>query len=206
MSRRRGPQPVTRPFTLMELLLVLFIVTLLMGMVGGTYAALGGKQKSASATRILSQKLYLCRQYAIKEREKVALLLPDVGEVTAKEYQASSLRPAIVSGGASPFTFVSYVPQSEWTYLPGGAFVKEQTTDLASECSGVKFPNDTDAALAGTVRCIVFAPNGSLVDATPVALWVGRGKETTPYTALEDRYKLEINWLTGRTSFAIVPE
>lgn len=197
-------------FTLIELLVVLIISSLLMGMAMGIWK--GAHANIDSGARMLSSKLTLTRQYAITSNRYVALLLPQPkvpppNWIEAR-YHAVAMRPAIVQANGSSFTFVSYVTNTEWEFLPDGVLMNNFTTAPTLTCDGVKFPNDAAPFDAGSpfdgVRCIVYRTNGSLAQTTSITdLEVGRGELSGATVTLEAIRKktLSINWLSGGTTF-----
>ena len=196
-------------FTLIEMLAVLGIMMMLLALTVPSFDKLAIGSGVDGATRMVSGQARLCRHYAISQRQKVALIMPANETGIDNEFKYSSFRAAIVSGSSSPFTFVEWVPNTSWSFLPPGSSITE-----ADEDAGINGPNDDSPTLVNVVdldalggaasdgvRCIIYAAGGGLADASPRYITVS---DTTWVNGSwadrlgDNSFDLEVNTYTGR--------
>lgn len=226
-SQRGGPKrlPVTRAFTLIEMLVVLAIAALLLSLGWGVARKMTAATGTTSAARTLATQLRLARQFAISQHTYVALLLPSATDFTgddAAKYGNVALRACLVTkSGSSTYTFSSFPQDSKWSYLPNGLKIFADNTTIAgtggpfpvapnngnttnlftahSTCSvpiGTAFPANVPTVAATTVRCVVFKSTGQLDVAQSVCIPVYRAPDPG-----NNILQVVINWVTGRTTY-----
>ena len=178
---QRHPAAPT-PFTLVEMLVVIAVIAILLAVANPVFDKLTVGTGVDAAERMVTTKLQLCRQYAIGKREKVALVMPGAtGAANNKDitfsYRYTSMRPAIVSGTSSPFTFVRWVENTSWDTMPAGTAINEADADpgagtppVDESFSTVTITNTDMGPLGPTVdagsqayRCLVFSPSGRVL-------------------------------------------
>ena len=208
--RVRSPRP--HAFTLVELLVVLVIMGILLGIAGPAFQRLTVGTGVDAAARMVGAQLTLARTYAITSRRRVAVVMPGL-EVERNGSALSNSereRAAPVLGIAfrscivdRTKTFVEWVPNTKWEFLPVGTAILEADQDngTAASSSGadpddgtmtavddVLFPvgepvgdfdndgtlEDTGDDLLENVRAVVFKPNGALASVQR-AVTVGEG-------------------------------
>jgi hypothetical protein len=184
---------------------VLIIMGLVLGIVSGVIPMFQSSAVDGGATQLASQ-LRLARQYAISKRAYVAVVMPKQDMATTPvidgqhQYRAASFRPCIVD---SSHAFQSWVPRSSWTYMPGGAYIKDSFT--ADTVTSAEFVNPGGTAATADLRAVVFKPNGSLHggDSQTVTVYRATLLDTTLKEAVNgaDQKTFTVNWLTGRLSW-----
>lgn len=175
-------------FSLVELLVVIVIMGIMMGIAMPAFERMAQGSGVQGATRMLSAQLRLTRAYAIKERKKIAVIMPgdDAGDVPNKN-KYSCYRSAIVTGSDSSYDFDEWVEDSQWTFLPTGTSIMEADDDkgisdgVPNATNSKKEPHPNNITTCNNVlldnigstnpedddiRCIVFLPNGQVKGST----------------------------------------
>jgi len=177
-------------YTLIELLMVVVISMIVLGVALPAFTKLGKASGVSGGARMIAGKINAARSYAVSHRKHVAVLFPlnsgfDSGTSGNVRYRA--FRPvvedSISTGSGSPlfnFTDNSYIAGEGWTEMPLGTFFGGTTYDVnkghnnmdgiengltaSNTASGITVPN-----------CLVFKPDGSLLNSGPFALAVWEG-------------------------------
>lgn len=147
---------IKKYFSLIELLLVMFISALMLGIVIPTFHKVTKGVSVEMAARQLGGQLKAVREYAITNREHVALIMEPVGgSELPVGYRYVAYRPCIVN---SSYEFQEWVYGERWEYLPEGSQI-ENTTGFAADVTGI----DLSDINGGTVQIDdvpVFTPTG----------------------------------------------
>ncbi len=160
------------------------IMVALMALVMPAFSNMATGSAVNGASRMVSAQLMLSRQYAIANRCRVAVIMPrDENASFLDQYRYTSMRPAIVTGGLSPFAFSRWVENTDWAFLPNGASIMEADADVGVGPGGtydetptengmvrVSFPYVAGSveplkalgclATVNNVRAVVFHPTG----------------------------------------------
>jgi type II secretory pathway pseudopilin PulG len=200
-------------FSLMEIMVVLVIAGIMLTLTFPVFEKLLFGSNVDSGSRQVASQLRLARQYAITNRKRVAILMPQVdfdsgGTVEGSiRYRASALRTCIVS---STGEFQQYVSGTKWTLLPQGVYFTiddnlnagDGDDAYSTTVSNVAFPEDGSSDIFD-VRAITFLPSGSVVGSTTIGyieieemILAGSTLQVKQGGANKVAYKL--NWLTGR--------
>ena len=195
-------------FTMVEMLFVLGVIAVMIGAALGAINLMGTHKGAEGGARMLSRQLFLCRDFAVIKRQRVALLLPQGPQMTDKLYNNSygspatnygtAVRPCLVTRNGA---FVDWIDKTAWVIMPRGVFI-EVPGALTTVVSGVP-------ASTANVTAVIFQPNGSLTVASDVGASAADAfavcaHDTTITPAAnghKQRYRLRVNWLTGRTTF-----
>lgn len=175
-----------RPFTLIELLTVMVIVSILLGVSMPAFQKLIKGQGVDYAARNIGAKLKIARSYAITQRQCVAVVFPQNSK-SGEEYPASTDIPskyyncayracAVSNPDSGDNEFLYWLEGDKWTFLPTGNAVLEIDDDDEVEVSGGKLSptNDDNLTLidgvnfsdigggssVDDVTALVFKPNG----------------------------------------------
>ena len=131
-------------FTIIELLWVIVIIGIMVGMGVAAMSGIGTHKGAEGGARMMARMLELSRQYAITENTRVALMMPmdstnynkyteflpnessnissvvnaTTGTPDESDAYGVVLRPAIVTGSGSTYTFVRWVNDTKWEMLP----------------------------------------------------------------------------------------
>lgn len=123
----RNKQTKRRPYTMVEILLVLAISLLLVGLGSASVSALTGRRGLNGAVTIVSSQVNLARSVAVSQNRYVALLLPEpFSEKTAdtsefKPFFCNRMRLCLVTPDLSKpgtFNFAGWIEGYDWVQLP----------------------------------------------------------------------------------------
>lgn len=167
-------------FTLVELLAVVVIMLIVLGISGPALTKVFMGSSVDSSARMVGAQLRLARQYAITQRKHIAVVFPSANgpwNDDDKKYQA--MRPCEVDASEN---FLTWVPNTKWTYLPQGAVIYAIDDNSAASLVGsgdrsqkIKASSltpyestasardyDYVSATGGDCRAIIFRPSGGL--------------------------------------------
>lgn len=154
-----------RPFTLIEILTVIVVISVIVGITVPAYNRLMTGNAVSYGNRLVTSQLNMARTHACARRRSVAVLFPDYNISYNSELKdpvaLRTFRCAYVEYDGSDWVFDGWVEGSKWEYLPQGAFFP--TTGLVKSAD-VKLTNDEDGVInTGTevpIPSIIFKTNG----------------------------------------------
>lgn len=218
-QERFSDTPINRrPYTLVEILTVIVVVSILLGISLPAFQKLAVGQGVELAARTIGGKCRAARAYAIQKRKNIALLMPK--ENIEQKYMFNAYRTCEVDGFSGTVNFVRWVPGDKWEFLPTGVGVLQVDHDDTVPFTGLN-PTDEVAnsyvKVAGvpdcedpsdsskTLRAIVFRPNGK-TGSGAVAYYIALGQgsvEGGDFTCKNRKgiYLVAVNGFTGRVSY-----
>lgn len=208
-----------RSFTLIELLVVLVIVGILLGIAIPAFEKLTMGSGVDAAARTLSSATSLARQFAISQRQMVAVLMPHGDSNIPPSVRYKAVAFCTVTASGADYVFSAAVPNTKIEFLPVGAVIAEVDTDSALSASpptsSGTYPrvSNVDWAKFGLTdldtgddkcRAIVFRPSGAIAGETTYYIKVVEGEYTGSSLLVKNGQnikKMEVNGFTGRGSF-----
>ena len=160
---------IKKHFSLVELLLVMVITVIMLGIVIPTFHKITKGVSVEMAARQLGAQLKAVREYAITNREYVALIMEAVNVPSPQlpfGYKFVAYRACIVtkngsnwSAGGDGSNDSDWVYGERWEFLPEGAQIEDMSNFDGDEVSGVtddgiSLVNETIAPI------VVFSPTG----------------------------------------------
>ncbi len=212
-ASRRLPTAARRrqqPFTLIELLVVMGILAMILVMAVPAFEKLSIGAGVDGAARAINGQLQLTRQYAIANRQRVALVMPanSFGE-SDKRYVA--MRAAVYDKDSG---YYIWAPNAAWEFIPTGAIIAQADTtantlmttgspppaDMPAMTVDIDEDNDGTADLT-SVRAVIFRSGGALENAATVYVTVIEGAYTGSGIIVRNtsnQLDIAINPFTGR--------
>lgn len=203
----------TKHYTMVELLVVLFVVGILLAISAGGIGRLLGRQGASGAVRNISSNISLARSYAVMKNTYVAFLLPDDNTTTSsfnstdlKWHRYSRARICLAKNynPAGTAEFVGWLDGNDWDIFPSG-------TCGYINAGQISITNITD--LGGVKStAILFKPNGTLATGTDASIKIFMakyiptnpiGKELVYETKSEQGggWEISVNAFTGRSDY-----
>ncbi len=185
----RKKQIRCRPYTLVEILVVLALLMILFGIGSASISALTGKRGLNGAVSVVSSQVNLARSVAVSNNRYVALLVPDPdsnltthNNTNFKSFFCNKMRLCFVKKqtSSSDYEFDGWIMGYEWVELPKRTCMNIITgSDNAAGTSPPVYQSqsilDIPVFTTGSnVKStgIVFAPNGRLAESLNVMLHV----------------------------------
>ncbi len=220
-----------RHFTLLEILIVLALILVIVGLTTPAFSRLVIGSAVDQAGQMVSGQLAIARGEAIARRQYVALVMPGTSW-TAEDDDANkrcqAFRLALVEESSGNYQFDSWLPGSEWTYLPNGTVIAQVTSSepwaSGGELSRTGTSPDYEYTPTGTcslsdntqlkynastdVRAVIFTPEGQALDWTYITLMQGvvPAHETSVKNTNENNlFVLGVSPMTGKATTFFPP-
>jgi Tfp pilus assembly protein PilE len=209
-------QHAARPFTLIELILVMGVMILLAAVAIPAYSSLFSGRKTTLAANKMNAAVMEARAHAVSAKVYTALVFAK-DKTSSKGY--TSFRMAEVYHNPdtenSAYKWRRWAPGSSFVLLPENTMIPDGDDNLGTTSSGsegnkgsgnVPKISDLDAdsgVTGGNAPAIVFKPNGQLAGTGDKNVVV-RFVEANRYEANQSqtpKLPLNINWLTCKTKF-----
>lgn len=179
-------------FTLIEMLVVMVIIGVVLTLTLAPFDRLITVAGVDGGASMIATQLRACRQHAISQRSRVALLVFRSGAT-------QGIRTAQLDRNNA---FVQWTPNSSWIYLPTAAVVERGDNTVGVAVPAAEM--EPAASVDTTLPAIVFIPSGKLAGQHPPgvslrisdALWDG-----ADYQARGDGnnwQQISVNRFTGR--------
>ena len=153
-----------RPFTLIEILTVIVVISVIVGIAVPAYNRLMTGNAVSYGNRLVTSQLNMARTHACARRRPVAVLFPDCTLSTDYSVELKdpvalrTFRCAYVKQDGTDWIFDGWVEGTKWEYLPQGAFFPtidanqpEAKDDTDGLVSSLKAPDILKGVYDGTV-------------------------------------------------------
>ena len=205
-----------RPFTLVELIVVMGVMILLAAIAIPAYSSLFSGRKTTLAANQVNGAVIEGRTHAVSSKIYTALIF--VKDTTFNGYTSVRLAEVYHNTDTDNTSFLwrRWVPGASFTVLPDNTMVPATNSDLGTTSGGMdgkvgsdalpKVTNLNNSGLPGSISsapAIIFKPNGQLAGTSDKNVVV-RFVETNRYEANSGqtpKLPLNINWLTCKTKF-----
>ena len=217
MKRRK----TARPFTLIELIVVMGVMILLAAVAIPAYSSLFAGRKTTLAANQLNGAVMEARAHAVSAKVYTALVFAKE-KSSDKGYKSFRMAEVYsdfdsdsgVDETGSDYEWRRWVPGTAYVLLPENTMVPATNNDLGMTSEGTegsvgssaapKVSNLTNSGLtSGNAPAVIFKPNGQLAG-TGNKNMVVRFVEANRYDANKaktPKLPLNINWLTCKTKF-----
>ena len=207
-------QHAARPFTLIELIVVMGVMILLAAVAIPAYSSLFSGRKTTIAANQLNGAVMEARAHAVSSREYTALIFDEDGSGAGGGYNRFRMAEIYYNPDSGSYSWRRWAPGADFVRLPENTIIPTGTNNLGTTSGGSegsagsgKAPsvsNLTNAGLSDSeAPAIVFKPNGQLAG-TENKNMVVRFVEANRYKADKSqtpKLPLNINWLTCKTKF-----
>ena len=201
-----------RPFTLIELIMVMGVMLLLAAVAVPAYSSLFAGRKTTLAANQVNGAIIEARTHAVSKKVYTALIFVKDGS------GYTSFRLAEVYHNTetenTTYSWRRWAPDSSMALLPENTMIPATNKDFGTTSDGsdgkvgsgappkVTNLSNSGVTAANADRAIIFKPNGQLAGTSDNNLVV-RFVETNRYEANSSAPKLplNINWLTCKTKF-----
>ena len=208
-----------RPFTLVELIMVMGVMILLAAVAIPAYSSLFSGRKTTLAANQVNGAVIEARTHAVSSKNYTALIFVKDSDVSGY----TSIRMAEVYHNPdtdnSSYLWRRWVPGASFSVLPENTMVPATNSDLGTTSGGMegkvgsdalpKVTNLNNSGLPGSISnapAIIFKPNGQLAgtgDKNVVVRFVeiNRYGDKGQNAGQAPKLPLNINWLTCKTKF-----
>ena len=205
-----------RPFTLVELIMVMGVMILLAAIAIPAYSSLFSGRKTTLAANQMNGAIMEARAHAVSAKVYTALIF--VKDSNAKGYTRFRMAEVYHNPDTENTSYVwrRWVPGSSFVLLPENTMVPDTSSDLGTTSGGTegkvgsgsltKVTNLNNSGIGSNVSnapAIIFKPNGQLAGTGDKNVVV-RFVESNRYEANASqtpKLPLNINWLTCKTKF-----
>ena len=202
-----------RPFTLVELIMVMGVMILLAAVAIPAYSSLFAGRKTTLAANQLNGAVMEARAHAVSAKVYTALIFVKDGN-GYKSFRMAEVYHNTEDPDNTSYTWRRWVPGTAYVLLPENTMVPATNNDLGMTSEGTegsvgssaapKVSNLTNSGLtSGNAPAVIFKPNGQLAG-TGNKNMVVRFVEANRYDANKaktPKLPLNINWLTCKTKF-----
>ena len=203
-------QHAARPFTLIELIVVMGVMILIAAIAVPAYSSLFSGRKTTLAANKLNGAVMEARAHAVSSKQYSALIFGKDG----KGYTNFRLAEVYYNASQNTYTWRRWVQGSSIVLLPENTMIPTGNENLGTTAKGASgvmgsadLPEVTLSTSAGMTEteapAIIFKPNGQLAGTREKNVVV-RFVETNRYEAnrsVTPKLPLNINWLTCKTKF-----
>ena len=193
---------VRKFYTLIEIMTVIVIAAILFGIGIPAFTTMIQGSNMTVAIRQLSAKISAARAYAVTNRCKVAVLLPEVVENTAGTKKDdccfSAYRVCVVD---SANAFQEWIEDENWKTLPNGIY-RESLSNTKSVTADATDIGGKDTGYPA----LIFDSKGQLVDITSnpeILLRHGRYVEGNKIPTGGSDHKLTVNQYSGKVKVEV---
>ena len=203
-----------RPFTLVELIMVMGVMILLAAIAIPAYSSLFSGRKTTLAANQMNGAIMEARAHAVSSKVYTALVF--VKDSNSKGYTRFRMAEVYHNPDTDNTSYLwrRWVPNSSFVLLPENTMIPATDKDFGPTSSSdgssgsnysTKVTNLTNSGVTASAadRAIVFKPNGQLAGTEDNNLVV-RFVEVNRYeanAAQTPKLPLNINWLTCKTKF-----
>ena len=202
------------PFTLIEIIVVMAIMTVLMTVAMPAFSSMMRGAGIDGAARNICQTLKLAKTYAINNREYTAVLLPYKN--LNDTYHNKSYRVCIVEKNGDAYSFKRWIKGEKWSFLPTGTAIFDiATSPVTSEnnkfraAEGISRVDCDDIGVGDseTLTGVVFRPNGKPAVTGSDNIYIGIGEGISSGGDLTNTNpdappsNIEIGAYTGRITY-----
>ena len=205
-----------RPFTLVELIMVMGVMILLAAVAIPAYSSLFSGRKTTLAANQLNGAIMEARAHAVSSKVYTALVF--VKDSGARGYTRFRMAEVYHNPDTENTSYLwrRWAPGSSFVLMPENTMVPSTDSDLGTTSDGTegkvgsgsltKVSNLSNSGIGGSVsneRAIIFKPNGQLAGTGDKNVVV-RFVESNRYEAnagQTPKLPLNINWLTCKTKF-----
>ena len=205
-----------RPFTLVELIMVMGVMILLAAVAIPAYSSLFSGRKTTLAANQMNGAIMEGRAHAVSAKAYTALVfVKDSGSKGYTRFRMAEVYHNPDTDNTS-YLWRRWVPGSSFVLLPENTMVPDTSSDLGTTSGGTegkvgsgsltKVTNLNNSGIGNNVSsapAIIFKPNGQLAGTGDKNVVV-RFVETNRYEANASqtpKLPLNINWLTCKTKF-----
>lgn len=187
---------VRKFYTLVEIMTVIVIAAILFGIGIPAFTTMIQGSNMTVAIRQLSAKIQAARAYAVTNRCKVAVLLPEVvensGGTKKDDCCCSAYRVCVVD---SANAFQEWIEDENWKTLPNGIYRENvsNTNSVTVDATDIGGKNTGYPAL-------IFDSKGQLANSSVITLRHGRYVEGNKIPTGGTDHKLTINQYSGKVT------
>ena len=208
-------QHAARPFTLIELIVVMGVMILLAAVAIPAYSSLFSGRKTTLAANQMNGAIMEARAHAVSAKAYTALIFAK--DSSSKGFTRFRMAEVYHNPDTENTSYVwrRWVPGTSFSLLPENTMIPATDTDLGTTSSGTdgdkgsgsmsKISNLTNSGLTVTsnVPAIIVKPNGQLAGTKDKNVVV-RFVESNRYEANQSKtpkLPLNINWLTCKAKY-----